>query len=60
MASAATTLNTNAFIGWTFFGFGLTSFTVFGSLYLFQRTERKRWQNQNDKILINRTISISE
>ena len=60
MTSAATTLNTNAFIGWTFFGFGLTSFTVFGSLYLFQRTERKRWQNRNDKILINRTISISE
>ena len=60
MASTATTLNTVALIGWTFFGFKLISFTVFGSLYLFQRAERKRWQNQNDKILINGTTSISE
>lgn len=60
MASATTKVNTTALIGWTCIGFGLISFTILGSLYLFQRAERNRWQNQNDKILINVTTSISE
>lgn len=60
MASALTKVNTTALIGWTCLGFGLISFTTLGSLYLFQRAERKRWQNQNDAVLINVIAFISE
>ena len=52
---ASTQLNTTALIGWTFFSFGIISFTILGGLYLFQRLERKRYQNQNDGIIINVT-----
>ena len=48
MASASTKVNTTALIDWTYLGIWLISFTILGSLYLFQRAERKRWQNQND------------
>ena len=57
MVSASTT---TPLIGWTCLGFGLISFTILGSLYLFQRAERKRWQNQNDEVLIDVIASISE
>lgn len=60
LAPLASTINTAAFIGWTSLGVGLIGFTVFGSLYLFQRVERKRWQNQNDEILIDGIFSFSE
>lgn len=60
MASASTKVNTTALIGWTCLGFGLISFTILGSLYLFQRAERKRWQNQNDEVLIDVIASLSE
>jgi len=50
---ASTQINTTALIGWTCLGVGIISFTVLGSLYLFQRAERKRWQNQNDQVLID-------
>ena len=53
MVSASTKVNTTALIGWTCFSVGLISFTILGSLYLFQRAERKRWQNQNDEVLID-------
>ena len=42
MASAATKMNTTALIGWMCLGVGLISFTILGSLSLFQRAERKR------------------
>ena len=60
MAAASTRVNTTAVIGWTCLGVGLIGFTILGSLYLFQRAERKRCQNQNDKVLIDVTASLSE
>lgn len=60
MASASTKVNTTALIGWTCLGVGLIGFTILGSLYLFQRAERKRWQNQNDEVLIDVIASLSE
>ena len=60
LASVSTKVNTTALIGWTCLGFGLISFIILGSLYLFQRAERKRWQNQNDEVLIDVIASISE
>jgi hypothetical protein len=42
MVSASTIINNTALIGWTCLGVGLISFTILGSLYLFQRAERKR------------------
>ena len=57
IASASTKVNTTALIGWTCLSVGLISFTILGSLYLFQRAERKRWQNQKDEVIINVTIS---
>lgn len=39
-------------ISWTFFGVGIVSFTILGPLYLFQLAERKRWQNQNEEVII--------
>ncbi len=60
MALASTKVNTTALIGWTCLGVGLIGFTILGSLYLFQRAERKRWQNQNDEILIDVIASLSE
>lgn len=57
---ASTQIKTTALIGWTCFGVGIISFTVLGSLYLFQRAERKRWQNQNDQVLIDGTASLSD
>lgn len=50
MAAASTRVNTTALICWTGLGIGLIGFTILGSLYLFQRAERKRWQNQNNVI----------
>lgn len=60
MAAASTTVNAPAVIGWTCLGAGLIGFTILGSLYLFQRAERKRWQNQNDEVIIDVTASICE
>lgn len=60
MAAASTTVHTTAVIGGTCLGVGLIGFTILGSLYLFQRAERKRWQNQNDEVLIDVTASLSE
>lgn len=60
MASASTKVNTTALIGWTCLGVGLIGFTILGSLYLFQRAERKRWQNQNDEVIIDVIASVSE
>ena len=57
---ASTQINTTALIGWTCFGVGIVSFTILGALYLFQRAERKRWQNQNEEVLINVTASLSD
>jgi len=56
----STQINTTALIGWTFFGVGLIGFTTLGALYLFQRAERKRSQNQNTKIVIDVTASPSD
>ena len=39
---------------------GLISFTILGSLYLFQRAERKRWQTQNNEVVIDVIASLSE
>ena len=41
IVSVSTKVNTTPLIGWTCLGFGLISFTILGSLYLFQRAERK-------------------
>jgi hypothetical protein len=60
LAPMASKVNTTALIGWTCLGVGLISFTILGSLYLFQRAERKRWQNQNDEVLIDVIASLSE
>ena len=57
---ASSQIPTTALIGWTSVGLGLFSFTILGSLYLFQRAERNRWQNQNDEVLINVTAFRSE
>ena len=57
---ASTQIKTTAVIGWTCFGVGIISFTILGSLYLFQRVERKRLQNQNDEVLIDVTTSFSD
>ena len=50
MAAASTRVNTTAVIGWT----------SLGAFYLFQRAERKCWQNQNNKIVIDVTASPSD
>jgi len=42
IASTQIQINTTALIG----------FTTLGALYLFQRAERKRWQNQYDGVII--------
>ena len=60
MASASIKVNTTILIGWTCFGVGLISFIIFGSLYLFQHAKRKRWQNQNDEVIIDVIASVSE
>ena len=57
---ASSKVNTTAIIGYTCFGVGLIGFTILGSLYLFQRAERKRWHNQNDEVLIDGIVSFSE
>jgi len=57
---ASTQINTTALIGWTCFGVGIISFTILGSLYFFQRAERKRWENQNNEVIIDVTASLSE
>jgi len=59
MAAASTTVNTTAVIGW-FLGVGLVGLTTLGALYLFQYAERRRWQNQNDEVVIDVTASLSE
>lgn len=56
----STQINNTALIGWTCFGVGLIGFTTLGALYLFQRAERKRWQNQSDQVLIDVTASLSD
>ena len=57
---ASTQINTTALIGWTVFGVGLIGFTTLGVLYLFQRADRKRYQNKNDKVLIDITASLND
>ena len=57
VASIQISINTTALIGWTVFGVGLIGFTTLGVLYLTQRAERKPYQNKNDKLLIERTVS---
>jgi hypothetical protein len=57
---ASTQINTTALIGWMCFGVTIISFTILGSLYLFQRSERKRWQNQNDEVLIDVIAFLSD
>lgn len=60
---ASTQINTTAttiVIGWTSLGVGVVGLTILGALYLFQRAERKRWQNQNNKIVIDVTASPSD
>jgi hypothetical protein len=57
---ASNQINTTALIGWTCFGVVLIGFTTLGALYLFQRAERKRWQNQNDGVIIDVTASLSD
>jgi hypothetical protein len=41
-------------------GVGLFGLITLGALYLFQRAERKRWQNQNNKIVMDVTASPSD
>ena len=60
IASASIKVSIDTLIGWTCLGFELINFKILGSLYLFQRAECKRWQNQNDKVLINVIASIIE
>lgn len=48
---ASTKVNTTAIVGWSSFGIGIISLTIMGSLYLFQRAERKRLHNQNYLLL---------
>lgn len=57
IASVSTQINTTRVIGWTCFGLGLIGFVTFGSLYLFQRVERKRWETKNNEIIIDVTAS---
>lgn len=57
---ASTQIKTTILIGWTCFGVGLISFTTFAALYLFQRAEPKRWQNQCDGVIIDVSASLSE
>lgn len=47
------------FIGWTSLGVGVIGFTIFGSLYLFQRAERNRYQLQNDEALVDVDVIAS-
>ena len=42
----------------TIYGVGLINFTILGALYLFQHAERKRYQNKNDKVLIDITAFL--
>ena len=60
IVSVSTQINTTGLMGWTCFGLGLISFLTLGSLYLFQRVERTCWQNKNDEIIINVTVSLSD
>lgn len=57
---ASTKVNTTAIVGWSCFGVGIIGLTILGSLYLFQRAERKRLHNQNDEVLINEIVSLIE
>lgn len=58
--ASASKVNTIILIGWTCFGMRVISFTTFGLLYLFQRVENKRWQNQNEVVIIDLTASFSD
>ena len=59
IASTQISGSNTALIGWTCFGISAT----FVVLYLFQRAQRKRWQNQqnqNEEVLIDVTTSLSD
>lgn len=56
---ALTQINCTALIGW-FSGVGLVGLTTLGALCLFQYAERRRWQNQNDEVVIDVTASLVE
>lgn len=60
IASVSTKVNTIALIGWTCFGVGLIGFITFGALYLFKRAEHKRCQNQNEEVITDVTVSLSD
>ena len=52
----STQIKLSSLIGWTCVGLGVVSFTVLGSLYLFQRSKRICWENkqhQNDEVVID-------
>lgn len=57
---ASTQTNTTALIGWTCFGLGLIGCTALGALCLFQGAESKRWQNKNNKVIVDVNYSLSE
>ncbi len=50
----STQINTVVLISWTFLGVGLLGFTTLEILHLFQRAEVKRYEHQNNKVLINK------
>ena len=53
-------IESSSLIGWTCFGVGIIVFMTFSALYLFQRVERNRWQNQNEGVIIDVTASLSD
>lgn len=53
LASSNTTISATTFIGWTVLGASIVGFLTLGALYLFQRTQRKRWQKKTNEVIID-------
>jgi hypothetical protein len=51
----STKITISGSVSGTFLGISITCFLIFGFLYLFQYVERKRYENENNKILIDET-----
>ena len=58
--TSSSSLNVLPIIGWSIFGLTVTVGSVGLALHIFQRAERNRWHNQNDEVLIDGIVSLSE
>lgn len=57
---SGTQISRAALVGWTCVGVSLVSFGIVGSLYLFQRSQRKRWYKNDEAIVIQTDSSLTQ